>query len=230
MRNARARTPWIAVVPLILALTPAAPARAEDTQAWLGVKLGGSEGEARGVLLGRIFVDSPADRAGLRAGDIVLTIDGEPTSSRSSLIGQIQHHEPGSWVALTVERQGETMTLDVRLAARPAVVRESRVRTGWIGVEAIDLPPALRAHFGAPEDAGVMVSSVVEGSPAEAAGFELGDVVWEIDGQSVHGLGQLQEKIAGSGVGNEAEVRLARDGVEIDLEVQIADAPPEARP
>src|SRR5438093_1301712 len=84
--------------------------------------------------------------------------------------------------------------------------------SGWLGVESIDLPPALREHFGAPANAGVMISAVVAGGPAEAAGVRVGDVVFEVEGEPVRAVGNLRALISAGGIDNRLEIHVMRDG------------------
>jgi hypothetical protein len=76
---------------------------------------------------------------------------------------------------------------------------------GYIGVQVLGLTPELRVHFGAPEDAGVLVARVDEGSPAAAAGIEVGDVLTAVDGKPIAGphilAVEVREKKAGESVG-----------------------------
>src|ERR1700730_13682853 len=58
-------------------------------------------------------------------------------------------------------------------------------KRGYLGVELSELTPELRAHFGAPESAGVMVARVVAASPAEKAGLKIGDIIASLDGKPV---------------------------------------------
>ena len=139
--------------------------------AWIGVRLNGAT-DRDGVAVSRIFEDSPAARAGLRASDVIVEFDGRPVAGPGDLIKKIREHGPGNWVPLTVDRTGHEFDLRIRLGSRPANIRGLKSRNGWIGVKSIELPPSLREHFGAPADAGVMISEVMESSPAEAAGFE----------------------------------------------------------
>jgi serine protease Do len=229
MKLARNRL-WMIALIATLSVASGAVADGQDSPApWLGVRLGGTFAPEQGVAVSRIFVDSPADRAGLRARDVIVAFDGQPLASPGELIERIRSHEPGAWVPLTVLRQDDEIELDVRLDDRPKVIAKSGMRRGWIGVEAIDLPRSLREHFGAPPEAGVMVSEVVAGGPAEAAGFRLGDVVYEVGGVSVASLPVLQELIAGGGVGNEYEFSVARDGAVLVLESALDTAPAEGR-
>jgi S1-C subfamily serine protease len=96
---------------------------------------------------------------------------------------------------------------------------------GWLGVDAIELPASLRAHFGAPEDAGVLVSGVVEGSPAELSGIRVGDVLYEADGQPITSAAALTSLVDLAGVENLIEVVLARDGARIVVEPLIERRP-----
>jgi serine protease Do len=156
---------------------------------------------------------------------VILTFGGEPVSGMRDLIGRIRLHDAGTWLPMTVSRQGEKLELDVRLGDRPESVDAGSARRGWIGVTAIDLPESLREHFGAPADAGVMLSEVTAGSPAEAAGFRLGDIVYEVGGQAVRGPRLLRELVEGGGVGNNYEFLVARDGALLELESRIENRP-----
>ena len=217
---------------LIAALALGAVSAADDDQppsAWLGVRLGGPATPEQGVAVSRVFEGSPADRAGLRARDLIVAFGGERVTGVRDLIGRIRSQEPGAWLPLTVERRGDEVELDVKLVQRPAVIKAGGVRRGWIGVAAIELPESLREHFGAPADAGVMVSHVEVGSPAEVAGFRLGDVVYDVDGKPVGSLRMFRELVEGGGVGNEYEFFVARDGALLVLESPIEAAPPKER-
>jgi S1-C subfamily serine protease len=218
-------------VVLCVGAAPSDSARADAPHGWLGVQLSAEPTARAGAAISRIFRDGPAESAGLREGDVIVRIDGVPVAGPGDVIRQIQLRQPGDWAPLAVERRGKELDLSVRLDPRPAVIRPGDVRRGWIGIEAIDLPPALREHFGAPREAGVMVSRVDTASPASAAGFELGDVVYEVDGKSLPTPARLREQIAAGGVGNTIELAVARDSVELVLEARIETAPEEtARP
>ncbi len=83
---------------------------------------------------------------------------------------------------------------------------------GFLGIQMTDLTSELRAHFGVPEDAGVMVSKVVEDSPASRAGLAVGDVVSAVDGEAVASGGALARAIRGHGDGDAVTLEIWRDG------------------
>jgi serine protease Do len=208
------------------AADPAAP------RPWLGVYLdsgrapAGEESEpSPPVVIRRVVADGPAASAGLRARDEVRMVDGVPVTSVDDFVARLGRVAPGSWVTLDVRRGGRDLQLRARLDERPERVSGLELQEGWIGVEAIDLPPALRAHFGAPEDAGVMVSAVAPASPAESAGLVLGDVVYAVDGEPVTSARDLSRRVAGGGLGNVLELTLMRSGGEIVVEAEVLPAP-----
>ena len=96
-------TKWI-LIGLIASMPGVGAAVADDSSktAWIGVKLNGLSSKDGGVAVSRIFEDSPAARAGLRASDAIVAVNGTRVSGVRDLIRQIQQRETGSWIPLTV--------------------------------------------------------------------------------------------------------------------------------
>jgi hypothetical protein len=87
------------------------------------------------------------------------------------------------------------------------------VRTnGYLGINMVELTPELRAHFGVPEDAGVMISSVEADSPAGKAGLQVGDIVVRIDGETATGSRSVVGMIAPHQEGEVVAIEVFRDG------------------
>ncbi len=220
-----------------------APPEAEHPPGWLGILLGspddaqpkqGSDAteagaNPRGVIVRGVVEDSPAERARVRAKDLIVAVDGAAMGSPQELMARLRGIEPGSSVTLSVRRGSRDLELEARVGARPASGDRLKMIAGWLGVEAIDLPPSLREHFGAPADAGIMVSRVVEGSPAEDAGMRVGDVVYEADGRPVTSSDGLSRVVTEAGVDNALEVALSRDGARIVVEPHVARLPEKAQ-
>ena len=100
----------------------------EVTRGWLGVE--GTELSARaaqatgdpgikGALIVGVFLNSPADMAGIRAGDIVVGIDGNPVSGIRDLLDQITRHKPGEQIQVTIYRGTQKLELDMKVTQRP---------------------------------------------------------------------------------------------------------------
>lgn len=241
MRQLLERSPeacFRTVFVLAIAATLALPLAARDAPSygWLGVVLGNPRAEPegspdqpspRGVSIVGVVENGPAAKAGLRAQDRIIAVDGVAVSFYRELQTMVRAMEPGRWVSLTVERGDDEFNFDARLTEHPTKPEGLRIRLAWIGVEAINLPESLRLHFGAPEDAGVMISEVEPGGPAQSAGLEVGDVVYEAGGVPVASTDELRRIVMSGGVGNTMEMVLARHGVEITVEALLAERPRE---
>lgn len=107
----------------------------------------------------------------------------------------------------------------------PVVLRTLIVDRGYLGIELLDLTPELRRHFGAPEDAGAMVSLIEAGSPAAAAGVQLADVLVAIDGERVRSARQAAAALGAGKEGDAATLRLVRDGTVRTLTATLAQRP-----
>ena len=86
----------------------------------------------------------------------------------------------------------------------------------------LPLTEELRQHFGVPEDTGVLVCKVTEGSPAEAAGIQVGDILTGVDGKPIAQPHRLSREIRRKEEGETAEIELWRDGAMMSLPVTIA--------
>jgi serine protease Do len=177
-----------------------------------------------GVRVRGIVADGPAEEARLRAQDRILAMDGEVVTSSAQLMGRLRAMPAGTRVVLTMERGGREFEAGARLGERPEG-KPIHLRRGWIGVSAINLPPALREHFGAPVSAGVMVAAVEPGSPAEAAGLRVGDVVVAVAGEEVRSVGALGALVAEAGIQNRVEIAVVRAGADLVVEPVVVAAP-----
>src|SRR5438034_1155584 len=112
--------------------------------------------------------------------------------------------------------------------ARPILdqlVQGGKVVRGWLGVSIQELSPDLATQFGMQERKGVLVSEVLDDSPAKRAGFERGDVIVEFDGKPVENPTQLRNAVAQTAIGRKATVKVMRDKHVRNLEVTIAEQP-----
>ena len=87
--------------------------------AYLGVQVGDATSGA-GAQLSTVKADTPASKAGLKAGDVITAIDGDAVANADDLTAKINAHKPNQNVTLTVTRNGKTLTIDVTLGVRPS--------------------------------------------------------------------------------------------------------------
>lgn len=107
-----------------------------------------------------------------------------------------------------------------RLQERWDVQTRSR---GFLGVETMEVNPQLAEYFGAKSDHGVLITWVVEDSPAEKAGLRAGDIILEVDGEEIEDSGDLSREIRRLDPGEETVIRFNRKGSERSLTIAVAD-------
>jgi serine protease Do len=145
--------------------------------------------DTTGALVGDVVPKGPADKAGLKDGDVVLEFDGKkvPDSRRLRLaVGTVQ---PGSTVPVKVLRDGSTKTLQVTVLAQPGTEQlakgggPSSADSGTLnGVGVGDLDAQTRRQMNIPESVkGVVITEVQPDSRAAEAGLKPGDVIQEIN-------------------------------------------------
>ncbi len=165
--------------------------RGRVVRGWLGIviqdvtdQLSGSFGvkEREGVLVAEVMKGSPAEAAGLRAGDVVVELGGTPIKEVPDLQRRIAAVKPGQTMKLTVIREKKPVPVTVKIGEMPAdepVVAEALGTNEWgFSVESLTGDAALR--FDLPVSRGLLVTDVQPGSPAEKAGLRRGDVILEV--------------------------------------------------
>lgn len=139
-----------------------------------------------GVLIAKVVPDSPAEEAGIKAGDVVIAVNGAPINSFSDLANAIGLRMPGDEVTITLIRDGDRQQRDATLA------KASDVQYGATGL----FPGLKGAQFGAiPADHplagqvnGVAVTRVAPGSPAARAGLRPGDIITSVNREPVDSI------------------------------------------
>lgn len=91
-----------------------------------------------------------------------------------------------------------------------------------LGVQLIDATPELREHLGSDEDEGVLISKILEDTPAEDAGIEVGDLIVAIDGETIEDIGDIRHALQGK-FGADVEIEVIRDGRSKSIDVAFPD-------
>ncbi len=153
-----------------------------------------------GALVASITPGSPAAKAGLRAGDVVLEVDGVPVDDPAALNYRYALKTIGSTSTLTVERNGKSVSLTIRLEAAPerqADEIEISSRSPFEGARVSNFTPEIANRLRAdPATAdGVVVVNIAEGSTAQRVGLRPGDIILEVNGAKIESTADL-ERIA----------------------------------
>jgi len=154
---------------------------------WLGVyiedispELAKKFGVKKGVLVTKVVKGSPAEKGGLRSGDVIVEFDGQPVKNVADLQLKVINTKPGKTVKIKILREGRERVLTVRIGQMPGVQNfalEDLISKFGFSVQ--KLTEDLRERLGIPHwvKSGVIVTEVKPGSPAEDAGLREGDVI-----------------------------------------------------
>jgi len=158
-----------------------------------------------GAVVAEVGPNTPAEKAGMKAGDIIVGYNGKPVSEMQRLRLDISNTDPGSEVTFDIVRKGKTKKLDVVLGdleQRQAVFagapneqpEEPEAKQLLKGVTIVDLDEETRESLNVDEEfAGVLVESVNEDAPAAEAGLAPGVVITQIDQQDVESVADARQ-------------------------------------
>lgn len=143
-----------------------------------------------GVLVQKVVPGSPAAKAGLQVGDLVVGIEGQVVDDPEGLYYRFATRAIGGKAALAVVRGSREVTLVVVLEAAPESVPRDplqlRSRSPFSGATVMNLSPAVAEELKVDsDDTGVVIYEVADNSPAAAAGLKPGDVVMEVNGEKI---------------------------------------------
>jgi serine protease Do len=161
--------------------------------------------EGGGALIGDVSPDSPAAKAGLQRGDIVLELNGQKVNGPDDLSARVSELPPGSVAHLKVFRNGQTRDVDVTLGEFPeageaaAGPQGAEPSAALQGLQVQNLTPDLANQLGLkPTQTGVVVTAVEPSSPAAVAGIQAGDLIQEVNYKPVHNVNEYQQAISAS--------------------------------
>jgi Do/DeqQ family serine protease len=151
---------------------------------------------ARGALVSSVERDSPADRAGLKAGDAILELDGRPVLSASDLRTRIGLRASGTKLAIGYFRQGQHKTTSLSIEAAKATTTIDGVVRQLAGAEITDIPAPVATKV---KIEGVYVANVQPGSPAAALGLRAGDIIVAVNQKPVKSVATFEEAARAAG-------------------------------
>lgn len=203
--------------------------------------------EERGAEVKSVEEDSPAEKAGVKVGDVVVEYNGQRVEGIEQFVRMVRETPPGRKATLTVWRNGAQQTLTATIATRKAMTRswntdggvevhipeiripEIRIpdlprtimswRSSTLGIEAESLSSQLAEFFGVKD--GVLVRSVVKDSPASKAGIKAGDVITKVDDSKVTSPREVTSALRGARSKKTIPVVLVRNQKETTVQVTL---------
>lgn len=165
----------------------------------------------KGALIADVIPDSPAEKAGLKRGDVIVKLDGKEVEDSVKLSTSVRQHMAGDKINLEVLRNGKTMNFSLTLAEVDTTVADASTAEK-IGFTVATITPELRKELKLSErDSGLVVTEVEEKSLAARSGLRRGDIILQAGGREVNNAGDLF-KVIGSTKRNRVPLLIRRYG------------------
>jgi S1-C subfamily serine protease len=164
-----------------------------EKRARLSLGLRFKRGE-RNIEVAEVKADSPAAKAGIAAGDAVVSVDKTRFTQLLPLQRYLIHKKAGDTVRIEIERSGTRRTCEVTLQALPKLsARELMLKK--FGLQVQELTPELADAMGLELTQGLLVTEVQKGGPAAAAEFRRGVVITHVNGEEITSMDRLSEQL-----------------------------------
>lgn len=194
----------------------------------------------KGALVQAVVPKAPADKAGVKAGDVVVSVNGKPVDSPSTLTRSVAAVQPGGKVNLSLLRGNDKKDIQVTVAQRPDEEAIARGETGpgdeeqgdesggakkgandKLGIRISALTPQIAQQLGAQADQGVLVVAVSPDGPAGSAGIRKNDIILEVNRQPVSKVEQVVGTVQKMKPGQVLVLRVARGQQAMYLPVKL---------
>ena len=154
----------------------------------------------KGVLVSKVQKDSPAEKAGLKEEDVILTFNGKSLNNASELSTWVASSSPGQDITLQVLRDGKEMNIKVNLGelneAQQAMA-QGKSQYSDIGIQVANIVPELITHYHLDKDVkGVVITSVNPSGVAASVGLQEGDVIMKMNRHTITSVADFNKEIS----------------------------------
>jgi serine protease Do len=187
-------------------------------------------GVDHGAVIADVTKGSPADKAGLKRGDVIVEFNGKPLMTGSELPRLVAATKPGTKVNLKIirDKKEREVTVDVGTMKETELAEngggneeENEASPGGLGLTVTELDSDTARQLDLDNDEGVLITRVKPGSTAEDAGLQRGDVVLEINRQPVKNIDDFREQVAKGKPGSTLLFLISRRGGSVFVPVQV---------
>jgi serine protease Do len=153
--------------------------------------------EKKGALVAQVASGGPAEKAGIERGDVILGFDGKEIAESKDLPRIVASTPVGKTVTVKLLRNGKAMDRQVKMGEMEEKIDFSKLHSSHktLGIEVQNLTPEIAKQLGVKKDAGIVVTQVEPGSPAEEAGIQTGDVIKQVNRKPVRDVEDFVQKV-----------------------------------
>jgi serine protease Do len=168
--------------------------------------------DKEGVIIAKVLPDSPAQKGGLKEGDIIRRFDNKNVQDLKSLLRIVSRTEVGKDVTIRVVRDRKEMPVTVKIGERPSEIEDDENKpkdeNTWRGLELANITADIARRFRIDQISGVIVTNVESGTPAQEAGIEPGDIIDRINNKPVSNIDEFHT--IASSIKGDALIRTSR--------------------
>ncbi|MAE05305.1 MAG: serine protease Do [Nitrospinae bacterium] len=175
----KVRKAWVGIV--LQDLTPRLAAR-------VGYRPG------QGTIAAQVLGGSPADKAGIRRGDILVDFGGKKIASREDYLNELSGYTVGSEVGVRFWREGKVKETRIRFSAIPVALADA-IAQNWLGLRVSSIDDRGVRRYSLRTRSGVVVTAVVSGGASDSIGIRPGDVIRQVNGQSIGNVESFREMV-----------------------------------
>ncbi len=159
--------------------------------------------KAEGALVSEVVPGGPAEKGGVKTGDIIVAFDGRSIKTANDLPRIVAETPVGKTVQVTVIRGGKELRLSIKVEemTERKLAAQSAAPVQSFGMKVGDITSALRQQFGLGEKRGVIVTAVDSGGLADEAGIQAGDVIREVNRRDIRNLADYNAAMGKAGKG-----------------------------
>jgi serine protease Do len=183
-----------------------------------------------GILVGDVVKDGPADKAGIKTGDIILKFNNRKVDNSVQLRNMVAETKPNTEVPIYIVRNNKEMDLKVKIEERPAKMAENNIEnkskenfsSEKLGLTVQTLTPAIAANLSYKNEEGVIVVDVEPGSAAEDAGINKNDLIKEINQTKVKSAKEFENIISHLKKGETAAILVQRGEISFYVAIELS--------
>ena len=178
--------------------------------------------EAKGALVAEVVSDSPADKAGIKRGDVIVALNGKAVEDSTALRNMVSAAAPGTIIKIDLIREGKSQSLSVTLAEfkEQKQIKKAEYNNVLKGITVQELTASVRNQLGLQANAtGVVITEIAEDSPAQGI-LQAGDVIMELNRREIRNISDYDKAASKIGENDSALLLVSREGGTIYITIK----------